>query len=84
MTGVQTCALPICNAKLKSLHAFMDKTNHEISVRVWSKPFSFDKVTAPSGKEFNLINLPFYYVGILDKIVAKIVEQDEKKRGCHI
>ena len=62
------------NAKLKSLHAFMDKTNHEVSVRVWSKPFSVDQVTTPSGKEFNLINLPFYYVGILDKILAKFIE----------
>jgi Predicted ATPase (AAA+ superfamily) len=62
------------NAKLKSLHAFMENTNHDVSIRVWSKPFSVDKVTSLSGKEFNLINLPFYYVGILDKIVAKFVE----------
>ena len=62
------------NAKLKSLHAFMEKTNHKTAVRVWSKPFSIDKVTTPLGKEFNLINLPFYYVGILDQIIAKLAE----------
>ena len=65
------------NAKLKSLHAFMDKTNHEISVRVWSKPFSVDKIIVSSGKEFNLINLPFYYVGILDKILAIILNRQD-------
>jgi hypothetical protein len=36
---------------------------------VWSKPYSIDKVTAPSGKAFTLHNIPFYYVGILEKII---------------
>ena len=54
------------HAKLKSLHLFMDEAPHDIAVRVWSQPFSIDKVTTPKGKNINLINLPFYYVGILE------------------
>ena len=57
------------NAKLKSLHSFMEKTNHSIAVRVWSNPFSIDKVTTSTGKEFTLYNIPFYYVGILEKLL---------------
>jgi predicted AAA+ superfamily ATPase len=55
------------NAKLKSLHLFMDECPHSYAVRVWSGKFSIDKVKTQAGKEFSLINLPFYYVGVLDK-----------------
>jgi predicted AAA+ superfamily ATPase len=57
------------NAKLRSLHLFMDETPHNIAVRVWSQPFSIDEVTTPQGKSFKLINLPFYYVGNLENIL---------------
>jgi predicted AAA+ superfamily ATPase len=57
------------NAKLKSLHLYMDETPHNYAVRVWSNTFSTDHVTTPSGKPFLLINLPFYYVGVLDKVL---------------
>jgi predicted AAA+ superfamily ATPase len=59
------------NAKLKSLHLFMDETPHDIAVRVWSQPFSIDEVTTPKGKKFRLLNVPFYYAGILEKILLK-------------
>ena len=60
------------NAKLRSLHLFMDETTHDIAVRVWSQPFSIDNVTTQQGKTFKLINLPFYYVGKLEKILEEI------------
>jgi len=59
------------NAKLKSLHLFMDEAPHDIAVRVWSRPLSIDKVTTQKGKKFKLINLPFYYVGVLEKVIEK-------------
>ncbi len=46
--------------KLKSLHIFMDLVPHQIAIRVWSNPFSIDEAVTPTGKKFNLINLPFY------------------------
>jgi predicted AAA+ superfamily ATPase len=57
------------NAKLRSLHLFMDEAPHNIAVRVWSQPFSIDEVTTPNGKKFKLLNLPFYYVGRLKEIL---------------
>ena len=57
------------NAKLKSLHVFMDNTNHSTAVRIWSNPFSVDKITTPGGKEVVLYNLPFYYAGIIDRLL---------------
>ena len=58
------------NAKLKSLHLFMDEAPHDIAVRVWPQPFSIDEVTTQKGKKFKLINLPFYYVGVLEEIIS--------------
>jgi len=60
------------NSKLKSLHLFMETAPHNIAIRVWSNPFSVDKVTTPNGKVFKLVSIPFYYVGMLNKIVDGI------------
>jgi predicted AAA+ superfamily ATPase len=62
------------NSRLKSLHLFMDECPHNYAVRVWSQPFSVDKVSTQTGKEYSLINLPFYYVGILNKVLDKIIK----------
>lgn len=61
------------NAKLKSLHIYMDSAPHDIAVRVWSQPFSVDEVKTNNGKVFRLINLPFYYVGQLEKVLGEYV-----------
>jgi predicted AAA+ superfamily ATPase len=57
------------NAKLRSLHLFMDTVPHNTAVRVWSQPLSIDEVTTPNGKEFKLLNLPFYYAGRIKEIL---------------
>jgi predicted AAA+ superfamily ATPase len=61
------------NSKLKSLHLYMEIAPHDIAVRVWSNPFSVDEVTTPNGKKFKLINIPFYYVGVLNKVLEKFI-----------
>ena len=59
------------NSKLKSLHLFMENAPHDMAIRVWSQPFSIDEVTTKTGKKFRLLNLPFYYVGVIDKVLAQ-------------
>ena len=61
------------NARLRSLHQFMDATNHGLSIRFWSKPYSVDDVTTPNGKHFRLVNVPFYYAGQVEPILGKEV-----------
>jgi len=58
------------NAHLKSLHLYMDQSPHNIAVRVWSQPLSVDKVKTQAGKEFKLINLPFYYLSELNRVLS--------------
>ena len=59
------------NAHLKSLHLYMDEAPHNIAVRVWSKPFSKDEVKTLKGKTIKLLNLPFYYVAQIEKILQR-------------
>lgn len=59
------------NSKLKSLHQFMEKSSINLAVRFWGKPFSVDEVVTPNGKQFTLINVPYYYAGSLNKVLAK-------------
>ncbi len=61
------------NAKLKSLHLFMDEAPHDIAVRVWSNPLQVDTVTTSKGETFRLINVPFYYVCVLESVLEKIL-----------
>lgn len=64
------------NSKLKSLHLFMNYAPHDVAVRVWSQPFSVDVVRTQAGKEFRLINVPFYYVCVLDKVLNKVLNNN--------
>lgn len=57
------------NAKLRSLHQFMEKASHDIAIRIWTNPFSVDEVVTPNGKTFKLFNIPYYYSGQIEKIV---------------
>ena len=60
-------------AKLRSLHIFMDEAPHDIAVRVWSQPFSVNTVQTYEGKKFRLINIPFYYVGRIERILDSML-----------
>ena len=64
--------------KLKSLHLFMDECPHNLAVRVWSKSFSIDQVKTPKGKDFHLVNVPFYYVSQLKELL-ELVEKEINK-----
>ena len=59
------------NARLKSLHEFIDETSHNIAVRVWSGKYSIDEVKTQKNKTFRLINVPFYLISALPGILKK-------------
>lgn len=73
----QSAILPIevksgKNAHLRSLHSFMSQPDApDVAIRVWPGEFSIDEVMSIAGHPFRLINLPFYYVGVLDKVLEK-------------
>jgi predicted AAA+ superfamily ATPase len=60
------------NSKLKSLHLFMEEAPHGIAIRVWAQPLSIDEITTLKGKKFKLVNLPFYYLGVVENLLEKL------------
>ena len=60
------------NAHLKSIHQFMNETNHDIAIRIWSGSYSIDQVKTLNGKEFRLINMPFYMISSLPYILNRM------------
>lgn len=60
------------NAHLKSIHQFMNETNYGIAIRIWSGSFGIDQVKTLNGKEFRLINLPFYMISSLPYILNRM------------
>lgn len=54
------------NSKLRSLHQYMDESQEVIALRLWNGPLTSDLICLPSGKQYTLYNMPFYYAGQLE------------------
>ncbi|NLR79546.1 ATP-binding protein [Chitinophaga eiseniae] len=54
---------------LKSLHAFMDATTHTFAIRIYGGQLKIDKVSTSNGKEYTLLNLPFYLAGRIEHYI---------------
>ncbi len=53
--------------KLKSLHVFMDKASHNMAVRIYAGKLEISKIKTSSGKEYFLLNLPYFLISQIDK-----------------
>lgn len=45
---------------LKSLHQFIDNSPHKFAIRIYGGNFKIEKHKTPAGKNFLLMNLPYY------------------------
>jgi predicted AAA+ superfamily ATPase len=52
---------------LKSLHLFMAEANHEMAIRISSRPFSIETIELPN-KKYKLYNIPFYGISQIEKM----------------
>lgn len=46
--------------RLRSLHVFMDRVDHNYAVRFYAGKFNIHKAKTSGGKEFILMNIPYY------------------------
>jgi uncharacterized protein len=60
--------------KLRSLHQFIDRTPHDIAVRIYQGEYRVEKARTIAGKEFTLLNLPFYFVHRIEQELDKLVK----------
>lgn len=59
--------------KLRSLQMFMDSAPHNVAVRVYQGEYVVQKAKTIAGKEFTLLNLPFYMVHRIERELDKIM-----------
>ena len=60
--------------KLRSLMEFIDASPHSFAIRVYSGRLSIDKIHTIKGKEFKLLNLPFYLVCRINQYIKWLFE----------
>jgi uncharacterized protein len=56
--------------KLRSLHLYMENSPHAYAIRLYAEKIKIDTITLPSGKTYQLLNLPFYLAGDLERYLA--------------
>ncbi|MEN8155922.1 MAG: AAA family ATPase [Bacteroidota bacterium] len=59
--------------KLRSLHQFIDQAPHSYAVRVYSGHYGITRAKTLSGKEFSLMNLPFYLIHRLPDYLEHLI-----------
>jgi len=59
---------------LKSLHEYMQKTSHPYAVRLYSGKLIVNDLSTFDGKQFKLLNLPYYLVGQIYKYLEWFIE----------
>ncbi|MCH8524977.1 MAG: AAA family ATPase [Balneolales bacterium] len=60
---------------LRSLHTYIDKTNHNLAVRMYAGRFSVEEHTTNLGnKPFKLLNLPYYLGTQLERWIDWFIE----------
>ena len=57
------------SGRLRSLHAFMNAASHGIAVRLYGGEFGAENARTIDGKEFTLINIPWYHAARVEEYV---------------
>ena len=56
---------------LRSMHQFIDETNHSIGVRLSANIFKIEKIQTVNNKNFTLINIPYYLASKINCYLEK-------------
>lgn len=60
------------SGRLRSLHEFMDRCPHTTAVRLLANTYSEEKIKTMRGKEYTLVNLPYFAVSKIGSIELNI------------
>jgi predicted AAA+ superfamily ATPase len=69
--------------KLKSLHLFMDNAPHNMAVRFFGNKLSISQPVTPEGKEYFLLNLPYFLASQLNNYLLwfeEVIASGEYKK----
>jgi hypothetical protein len=60
---------------------FIDLAPHNYAIRIYSGNLRFEKVTSLKGKEFYLLNLPFYLTGKIYEYFDFMIDKIKQVEG---
>lgn len=58
---------------LRSLHQFVNSSDHNFAIRLYSGKMNIEKSKTPEGKEYKLLNIPYYLSSSLDMYIEYFV-----------
>ena len=64
------------SGSLKSLHQFIEQTNHPFAVRIYAGEFRIEKNVTPKGISYLLMNLPYYLGTKIPEYIQYFVENN--------
>jgi len=59
---------------LRSLHQFVERSNHPFAIRLWAGPLEKIEAFTPAGKPYLLLNLPYFLAGKIPDYIAWLME----------
>lgn len=59
--------------RLRSLHQFMEVYKGDLAVRLYAGKYSIDVLTTPTGKEYRLVNMPYYLAGVIKQYISMLI-----------
>ena len=62
------------SGRLRSLHQFIDRADHALAIRLYAGKFSVEKAVTLAGKEYQLVNLPYYLVSRIERYLDEDVD----------
>jgi uncharacterized protein len=65
--------------KLKSLHIFMATANHNMAIRIYGGAIAITTAKAINGKEYYILNLPYFLIASLHQYIAWFKLQIQNK-----
>jgi len=67
---------------LRSLHQFIDRTEHDCAIRLYAGNFKLEQQTTNKGKKYRLLNLPYYLVALVERYVPFAFFGGQPKKQC--
>ncbi|WP_428743308.1 ATP-binding protein [Tenacibaculum sp.] len=59
---------------LKSLHQFIEHTNHPYAIRIYAGEFSIQETKTPNGTPYLLMNLPYYLGTLIPQYISYFIK----------
>ena len=58
---------------LRSLHQFIDRSNHPYAIRLYTGPLEKIETKTPAGKPYTLLNLPYFLAGKIYEYIQRLI-----------